>query len=99
MEHTVDFELGVTKIFADGADRDGICRLREDPLIKGFTTNPTLMRAAGIGDYEAFARDIADLVAPHTISFEVFSDDPHVMHTQAHKIAAWGEHVHVKIPI
>jgi transaldolase len=99
MEHTVEFDLGGTKIFADGADRDGILRLREDPVIQGFTTNPTLMRAAGITDYEAFARDVAELVAPYPISFEVFSDDAHVMHTQAHKIASWGDHVHVKIPI
>lgn len=95
----MELDLGVTKIFADGADREGILRLREDPVVQGFTTNPTLMRAAGITDYEAFARDVAEIVGPRPISFEVFSDDAHVMHTQAQKIAAWGDHVHVKIPI
>jgi transaldolase len=99
MEHPVDFDLGRTKIFADGADRAGIQRYRNDPIIQGFTTNPTLMRAAGITDYEAFAREVAEMVAPLPVSFEVFSDEPHVMHTQALKIAAWGEHVHVKIPV
>jgi transaldolase len=99
----VDFDLGntlgSTKVFADGADREGIVRFSADPLISGFTTNPTLMRAAGVADYEAFARDVVELVGNRPISFEVFSDEPATMHEQALKISAWGEHVHVKIPI
>ena len=70
-----------------------------DPCIQGFTTNPTLMRAAGITDYETFARDVVELVRFRPISFEVFSDEPDIMHKQALKISSWGEHVHVKIPI
>ncbi len=95
----MDFDLGSTKIFADGADREGILNYSADPVIQGFTTNPTLMRAAGITDYEEFARDVVELVGDRPVSFEVFSDEPHVMHKQALKIAGWGEHVHVKIPI
>jgi transaldolase len=92
-------DLGTLKIFADGADRDGILELRENPLIAGFTTNPTLMRAAGVNDYESFALDVVDLVPDRPISFEVFSDDDDSMFEQALKISSWGEHVHVKIPI
>jgi transaldolase len=88
-----------TKIFADGADRAGILALRDDPLIQGFTTNPTLMRAAGVDDYESFALDMVGLIPDRPISFEVFSDNPDEMATQALKISSWGEHVHVKIPI
>ena len=95
----MDFDLGSTKIFADGADREGILNYSADPVIQGFTTNPTLMRAAGITDYEEFARDVVEIVGDRPVSFEVFSDEPHVMHKQALKIAGWGEHVHVKIPI
>jgi transaldolase len=87
------------KIFADGADRDGILELRENPWIAGFTTNPTLMRAAGVSDYESFALDVVGLVPDRPISFEVFSDDDDSMFEQALKISSWGEHVHVKIPI
>jgi transaldolase len=92
-------DLGMLKIFADGADRDGILELRKNPLIAGFTTNPTLMRAAGVSDYESFALDVVDLVPDRPISFEVFSDDDDSMFEQALKISSWGEHVHVKIPI
>jgi transaldolase len=92
-------DLGMLKIFADGADRDGILELRKNPLIAGFTTNPTLMRAAGVSDYESFALDVVDLVPDRPISFEVFSDDDDSMLEQALKISSWGEHVHVKIPI
>jgi len=92
-------DLGTLKIFADGADRDGILELRKNPLIAGFTTNPTLMRAAGVSDYESFALDVVDLVPDRPISFEVFSDDDDSMFEQALKISSWGEHVHVKIPI
>ena len=87
------------KIFADGADRTGILKLAQDPLIKGFTTNPTLMRSAGVVDYEAFAREILELVPNHPISFEVLSDDFDDMERQALKIASWGDNVYVKIPI
>jgi transaldolase len=95
----VEFDLGSTKIFADGADREGILSYRADPRIRGFTTNPTLMRAAGITDYETFARDVVEIVGSRPVSFEVFSDEPNIMHKQALKISSWGEHVHVKIPI
>jgi transaldolase len=92
-------DLGRTQIFADGADRNAILELRANPLIRGFTTNPTLMRKAEVEDYEAFAIDIVGLVPDRPISFEVFSDDAEGMRRQALKIASWGEHVHVKIPI
>jgi transaldolase len=92
-------DLGTLKIVADGADRDGILELRANPFIAGFTTNPTLMRAAGVSDYESFALDVVDLVPDRPISFEVFSDDDDSMFEQALKISSWGEHVHVKIPI
>jgi transaldolase len=87
------------KIFADGADLQGILDLYANPLIKGFTTNPTLMRKAGIADYEAFARLLLEAVPDRPISFEVFSDDFAEMERQARKIAGWGEHVYVKIPV
>jgi len=87
------------KIFADGADKAGIMASSRNPLIKGFTTNPTLMRKAGIADYEAFAREIVALVPDRPISFEVFSDDFDEMAVQARKIATWGQNVYVKIPV
>ncbi len=87
------------KIFADGADKAGIAELYRNPLIQGLTTNPTLMRKAGIVDYEAFAREVLETVREKPISFEVFSDDFSEMHRQAVKIAGWGENVYVKIPI
>lgn len=87
------------KIFADGADRAGIERLAADPAISGFTTNPTLMRQAGIDDYEAFAREILEIVTDRPISFEVFSDDIGEMERQALEIATWGPNVNVKIPV
>jgi len=87
------------KIFADGADRDGMFKLYRDPLIQGMTTNPTLMRKAGISDYEKFAREILETVKAKPISFEVFSDDFADMHRQALKISKWQENVYVKIPI
>jgi transaldolase len=95
----MDFDLGVTQVFADGADRNAILELRSNPIIRGFTTNPTLMRAAGVEDYEAFAVDIVDLVADRPISFEVFSNEFDGMIEQALKISSWGEHIHVKIPV
>jgi transaldolase len=87
------------KIFADGADRDGMFKLYRDPLIQGMTTNPTLMRKVGISDYEKFAREILETVKTKPISFEVFSDDFADMHRQALKISKWQENVYVKIPI
>src|SRR5271156_3689677 len=87
------------KIFADGADKAGILNLYANPLIKGLTTNPTLMRKAGVRDYEAFARDILQSVKGKPISFEVFSDEFPEMRRQGLKIAAWQENVYVKIPI
>jgi transaldolase len=87
------------KIFADGADKNGILEMQQDPYIKGFTTNPTLMRKAGITNYEAFARDILTYVKDEPISFEVFSDDFDEMHEQALQIASWGKNVYVKIPV
>ena len=95
----MSFDFGSTRIFADGADRDAILSLRENPVITGYTTNPTLMRAAGVEDYESFALDLVQLVPDRPISFEVFSDDTDEMYDQARKISSWGPHVHVKIPI
>jgi transaldolase len=88
-----------TRIFADGADRDAILALAADPLVRGFTTNPTLMRKAGIRDYEAFGRQVSAAVPDRPFSFEVFSDDFDEMETQALRIAAWGPNVYVKIPV
>ena len=90
--------LGV-KIFADGADFDGILKMYANPLIKGFTTNPSLMRKAGVSDYEGFARRLLAAVPDRPISFEVFADSPHDMVRQAKAIASWGSNVNVKIPI
>lgn len=87
------------KIFADGADKAGIVSLYKTPLIKGMTTNPTLMHKAGIKDYERFAKDILKTVKHKPISFEVFSDDFDEMRRQALKIASWQKNVYVKIPI
>jgi transaldolase len=87
------------KIFADGADKEGMFRLYRDPLIKGMTTNPTLMNKVGIRDYETFAREVLEVVKTKPISFEVFSDDFEEMHRQALKISKWQENVYVKIPI
>lgn len=87
------------KIFADGADLDGICGLYADPCIQGLTTNPTLMRKAGIADYEAFAHNVLQVVKDKPISFEVFSDDFREMNRQALKIAGWQRNVYVKIPV
>src|SRR5256714_10112562 len=87
------------KVFADGADGKSIEGLARDPLVKGFTTNPTLMRAAGVTDYAAFARRVLTLVEGRPVSFEVFDDDFAQMERQARLIATWGEGVYVKIPI
>jgi transaldolase len=87
------------QIYADGADKAGILDLYAKPYIKGLTTNPTLMKKAGITDYEAFARDILETVTAKPISLEVFADDFPEMKRQALKIAGWGKNVYVKIPI
>jgi transaldolase len=87
------------KIFADGADEKGIADLAANPMIKGYTTNPTLMRAAGVSDYEAFAQRVLQVVPEAPISFEVFADDWDDIERQARKITTWGKNVFVKIPI
>ncbi|HEV2688357.1 MAG TPA: transaldolase family protein, partial [Bryobacteraceae bacterium] len=87
------------KIFADGADLDSILDLARNPWIKGFTTNPTLMRKAGVKDYEAFGRELTSAVPDRPFSFEVLSDDFDEMEAQALAIASWGYNVYVKIPI
>jgi transaldolase len=87
------------QIYADGADKAGILDLYAKPYIKGLTTNPTLMKKAGIKDYEAFAKDILQTVTAKPISLEVFSDEFPEMKRQALKIAAWARNVYVKIPI
>jgi transaldolase len=91
-------ELNV-KIFADGADLKGISNLGRNPLIKGFTTNPTLMRKAGIQDYRAFAQEVLGIIGERPVSFEVFSDEFAEMERQAREIASWGANVYVKIPV
>ncbi len=87
------------KIFADGADKAGMLEMYEKPFIKGLTTNPTLMKKAGITDYRAFCKDILTSIKDKPLSFEVFSDDFSEMERQALEIASWGENVYVKIPI
>src|SRR6478672_6827867 len=91
-------ELNV-KIFADGADRAGMLALYANPASKGFTTNPTLMRNAGIGDYAEFARRLLSEISDRPISFEVFADEFDEMEWQAEEIASWGGQVNVKIPV
>jgi len=87
------------QIFADGADKASILELYRRPYIKGFTTNPTLMRKAGVTDYERFAREILQQIPDRPISFEVFADDEAEMERQARKIARWASNVYVKIPV
>jgi transaldolase len=88
-----------TKIFADGADLEGILALAVNPHIKGFTTNPTLMHKAGLTRYAEFARELLDQVTDLPVSFEVFADDPEEMRRQARLISGWGGNVYVKVPI
>jgi transaldolase len=87
------------KIFADGADLKSMKEASANPLVKGFTTNPTLMRAAGVTDYNAFALDVLKAIPDRPVSFEVFADDFPTMEDQAREIAAWGSNVYVKIPV
>ncbi|MBY0429767.1 MAG: transaldolase [Rhodospirillales bacterium] len=87
------------RIFADGADLDHIRMLAANPLVKGFTTNPTLMRKAGVADYERFGRDLLATVIDRPVSLEVFADDFPTMIAQAEAIASWGANAVIKIPI
>jgi transaldolase len=87
------------KIFADGADKNGIIEIGKHAYIKGFTTNPTLMRKVGITDYEKFSREVLELIGDRPISYEVFADDFAEMERQARKITTWGKNVYVKIPV
>jgi transaldolase len=87
------------KLYADGADMASILRLYQDPMIKGFTTNPTLMRKAGISNYEDFSRSLLESIPDRPISIEVLADDVETMAAQARKIASWGMNVNVKIPV
>lgn len=96
MKLTSDLKV---KLFADGANKNGILEMYQNPTIKGFTTNPTLMRKAGITDYKAFALDLLQEIKDRPISFEVFADEFEEMHVQAMEIASWGENVYVKIPV
>jgi transaldolase len=86
-------------LYADGADVRDMIAARDAGIVKGFTTNPTLMRRCGVTDYEAFAREALAAVGELPISFEVFADDFETMARQATRIAEWGPQVYVKIPI
>ena len=87
------------KIFADGADKASMLEMHANPLIQGLTTNPTLMRKAGVTDYPSFCKDILKYIKDKPLSFEVFSDEFDEMERQALEIASWGQNVYVKIPI
>ena len=87
------------KIFADGADLEGIRTMYAKPWIKGFTTNPTLMRKVGVADYKSFASEVLREVPDRPVSFEVFADEFNEMEAQALEIASWGSNVNVKIPV
>ena len=87
------------QLFADGADLPTISKLAEDPMIDGFTTNPTLLAKAGVSDYEAFARSALEVVGDRPISFEVFADEPAEIVRQARLLAGWGDAVFVKVPV
>ena len=91
--------LDAIKIFADGASVTSMLEAARDPRISGFTTNPTLMRKAGVADYRAFAREVLAGIRDKPISFEVFADDVAGMRRQAREIAAWGDNVYVKVPV
>lgn len=96
MKHLEELQV---KIFADGADVASTLEMYRNPIIKGFTTNPTLMRKAGITDYKRFALELLAAIPDRPISFEVFADDFAEMERQARAISSWGENVYVKIPI
>jgi transaldolase len=95
----MDIKQLKVKLFADGADIAGMKEMAADPMIKGFTTNPTLMRKAGIVDYKAFAADVLKAIPDRPVSFEVFADDFGQMEAQGLEIASWGKNVNVKIPV
>src|SRR5436190_21623539 len=94
-----DIKALKVKLFADGADLAGMKEMAANPMIKGFTTNPTLMKKAGITDYKAFARDVLAAITDRPVSFEVFADDFAEMEVQGLEIASWGKNVNVKIPV
>jgi transaldolase len=94
-----DLKALKVKLFADGADLAGMKEMAANPLIKGFTTNPTLMRKAGVADYKAFAHDVLNAIPDRPVSFEVFADEFGEMERQAFEIASWGRNVNVKIPV
>lgn len=96
MKQGTDLQI---KIFADGADRRGMFEMNQNPQISGFTTNPTLMKQAGVSHYEEFAKDILKEISDKSVSFEVFADDFAEMERQALKIQSWGRNVYVKIPV
>ena len=96
MNHVKNLKV---KLFADGADLAGMTEMAANPLIRGFTTNPTLMRKAGIADYAAFAREVLAVIADRPVSFEVFADDFGEMEAQALEIASWSRNVNVKVPV
>jgi transaldolase len=87
------------KIYADGADKADMLEMYANPLVSGFTTNPTLMRKSGVSDYRSFAREILQLIPDRPISFEVFADEFAEMEQQALEIASWGKNVIIKIPV
>ena len=94
-----DKDLLKVKLFADGANIEGMIEMANKPFISGLTTNPTLMRKAGITDYVKFAKDVLSEIRHKPLSFEVFSDDLEEMKIQGKKIASWGDNVYVKVPI
>ncbi len=87
------------KLYADGADRDSMLKMYRENIVSGFTTNPSLLKKAGVRDYRAFAKEILTTISDRPISFEVFADDFRDMERQASEIAQWGKNVYVKIPI
>jgi transaldolase len=91
-------ELSI-KIFADGADRDSMLKTYANPIVRGFTTNPSLMHKAGVSDYHTFAREVIEAIPDRSLSFEVLSDEFDEMEQQALEISSWGENVYVKIPV
>ena len=95
----MDPGLRTVKIFADGADFEGMLRLAAQPNIAGFTTNPTLMRKSGVQDYEGFAHKVLEAITDRPVSFEVFADEADEMLRQARLIASWGANVYVKVPV
>jgi transaldolase len=99
MQTPIPTSLAGIKIYADGASLSALLELSQNPQISGFTTNPTLMRKAGVKDYRAFAHEVLGHIQKKPISFEVFADDFAEMNRQARAIAAWGDNVYVKIPI